>query len=165
MAKNKVIYGTTVLIDLTEDTVEPGKLCKGYTAHDRHGDAIVGTAVAQMTPRNYDYNIGYVAGGTWTYENPTQTYTDIYEVEADHTYLISLGANVGSRFRAMFTTTDVTTVTRGNVSGTQIININNPTSYRSITYKAPSDGYIVIGKDNVGKSGIFTYVFDETDWV
>lgn len=43
MAKNKIIYGNTVLIDLTSDTVEADKLAYGYTAHDRAGDIITGT--------------------------------------------------------------------------------------------------------------------------
>lgn len=44
MAVNKVVYGTTVLVDLTEDTVTPSALAEGYTAHDKSGAAIVGTA-------------------------------------------------------------------------------------------------------------------------
>lgn len=43
MAVNKVIYGTTVLVDLTEDTVTPDKLISGTTAHDKTGAKIVGT--------------------------------------------------------------------------------------------------------------------------
>lgn len=43
MAVNKVVYGTTVLVDLTEDTVSPDKLAKGITAHDKTGASIVGT--------------------------------------------------------------------------------------------------------------------------
>ena len=165
MAKNKIYYGTTLLIDLTADTVTAPTLAKGITAHDRHGDVIVGTGASTLAPLYYDYNIGYVSNGTWTYENPTNTYTDIYQVQAGHPYLISLGANVGTRFRAMFTTTDVTTVTSGSVVGTNIININNPAAYRNVSYTPPSDGYIIIGKDNIGESGIFTYVFDKNDWV
>lgn len=44
MAVNKVIYGTTVLVDLTEDTVMADKLMRGYTAHDKSGALITGTA-------------------------------------------------------------------------------------------------------------------------
>lgn len=44
MAVNKVIYGTTVLVDLTEDTVTPSTLMQGYTAHDKSGALITGTA-------------------------------------------------------------------------------------------------------------------------
>ena len=44
MAVNKVIYGTTVLVDLTSDTITPSVLLEGVTAHDKTGAAIVGTA-------------------------------------------------------------------------------------------------------------------------
>ena len=40
---NKVVYGNDVLMDLTEDTVEPASLVLGTTAHDRSGAAITGT--------------------------------------------------------------------------------------------------------------------------
>lgn len=43
MAVNKVVYGTTVLVDLTEDTVTPDKLLKGETAHNAAGEPITGT--------------------------------------------------------------------------------------------------------------------------
>ena len=46
MAVNKVVYGTTVLVDLTEDTVTPDKLLKGSTAHDASGEPITGTLEA-----------------------------------------------------------------------------------------------------------------------
>ena len=46
MAVNKVVYGTTVLVDLTEDTVTHDKLLKGYTAHDASGEPITGTLEA-----------------------------------------------------------------------------------------------------------------------
>lgn len=43
MAKNKIIYGNEVLIDLTNDTVDASHLAEGYTAHDRSGVIITGT--------------------------------------------------------------------------------------------------------------------------
>lgn len=46
MAVNKVVYGTTVLVDLTEDTVTADKLLKGATAHDAAGEPITGTLEA-----------------------------------------------------------------------------------------------------------------------
>lgn len=42
MAYNKVIYGEQVLIDLTEDTVDPQHLLTGKTAHDKTGEEITG---------------------------------------------------------------------------------------------------------------------------
>lgn len=44
MAVNKVVYGQTTLIDLTADTVTPQVLLAGYTAHDKSGALITGTA-------------------------------------------------------------------------------------------------------------------------
>lgn len=46
MAVNKVVYGTTVLVDLTKDTVTPDKLLNGATAHDASGEPITGTLEA-----------------------------------------------------------------------------------------------------------------------
>lgn len=44
MAKNKIIYGDEVLIDLTGDTVTPETLANGVTAHDMSGEQITGTS-------------------------------------------------------------------------------------------------------------------------
>lgn len=166
MAYNKITYGENTLIDLTEDTVTPDKLIYGYTAHDKTGAIIVGTnKIAALEPIAYDYNIGYVSSGSWTYENPTQTYQDIYEIQDGHTYFLTLGANTGTRFRAMTTDIDIRTKTSGKVQGTQIINLNNPTEYKNVTFTSTIDGYLIVGKDNVGESGIFTYVYDAAGWV
>lgn len=48
---NKVIYGSTVLIDLTADTVTPDKILASYTAHDASGAEITGTC-------DFDVNSG-----------------------------------------------------------------------------------------------------------
>ena len=48
MAINKVIYGTTVLVDLTTDTVSANNLLTGVTAHDKAGNSITGTVVTQV---------------------------------------------------------------------------------------------------------------------
>ena len=42
MAVNKVIYGTTVLVDLTTDTVTPETLLLGTVAHGADGELIQG---------------------------------------------------------------------------------------------------------------------------
>jgi len=43
MAVYKVIYRGDVLVDLTADTVVPGVLKKGYTAHNSIDEIITGT--------------------------------------------------------------------------------------------------------------------------
>lgn len=42
MAVNKVVYGTTVLVDLTEDTVSASDLAEGITAHSANGELVTG---------------------------------------------------------------------------------------------------------------------------
>ena len=66
---NKVIYAGEVLIDLTADTVEAGKVLKGYTAHDKSGATITGTieskATTTYTPGTSDQTIAagqYLSG-------------------------------------------------------------------------------------------------------
>lgn len=163
MGVNKIIYDQITLIDLTDDTVAAEYIKAGITAHDKAGNVIVGSAQCfPLDPIVYDHNIGYISAGSWIYENPTRTYIDIYEVEADNTYLISLGSVVGSRFRCMYTNTDITTVTSGTITGTQIINQNNPQPYASATYKCTASGYVLVAKDNVGKSGLKSYVLNLT---
>ena len=88
-----------------------------------------------MTPYAFDHNSGYVDNGTW--KNDNQAYTDIYEVKAGHKYLLTLDSTVGSQFKAMFTTTDVSNVS-ANVSGTKIINTDNPAAYASVSYTPSS---------------------------
>ena len=52
MAISKVVYGATVLVDLTSDTVDAAHLAKGCTAHDKSGNLIVGT-LEQKTDSNF----------------------------------------------------------------------------------------------------------------
>ena len=122
-------------------------------------ETVIVSCAYPETPYIFDLNTGWINNGVWTYENPTQTYADIYQVQEGHKYLLTFGENTGSRFRAMFTTTDVSRTTE-NVTGTAIINASNPAAYASVEYTAPSAGFIVVAKDNIGKSGITTYLYD-----
>lgn len=56
MGKSKIIYGGEVLIDLTADTVAPGMLLKGVTAHGADGELITGSC-------NYDSYTGDATAG------------------------------------------------------------------------------------------------------
>lgn len=174
MKVSKIIYGEDTLIDLTGDNVSADVLCAGYTAHGANGELINGNlkVARQITPYYFDlYNGGYVAGDVpnamwYTNENgkPSSTYTDMYRVQANHLYFITLGSIVGNRFRIMFTTEDVskTTMNSDNISGIGIIINNAPSSYQNISYIPSKDGYIVIGKSNQSQAGIKTYLFDIT---
>ena len=165
MAINKVVYGDEVLIDLTEDTVTADVLLEGYSAHTADGNIVVGTypVPVLIAPIEFDYNIGYIANGVWTYENPTNTYTDMYAIEKDHTYLCRLGAIVGTRFRAMSTPTDIRTVTSGKVNGTARNNVDKPEAYSAFGFTALKTEYLYVAKDNVGKQNVITRLYDITN--
>ena len=59
------------------------------------------------------------------------------------------------------TTADITTANSGaKITGTNIISGSNPEANASITFTAPSDGYIVIQKDNAGVTGLKSFLYD-----
>ena len=119
-----------------------------------------------LIPYIEDFNRGWVGtgNGVWNYEKPNNTYTDIYSVLAGHQYFLTLGDNVGTRFRVMFSTIDVSIVTSGKVTGTAVntTNYDNPAPYQNLYYTPAENGYLIIQKDNVGTSGIKTYLYDFT---
>lgn len=49
MSYNKIIFDGHPLIDLTNDTVNPEALKKGYTAHNAAGDVIIGVMEASSS--------------------------------------------------------------------------------------------------------------------
>lgn len=69
MAINKIVYGNNVLVDLTNDTVSPGNLQSGATAHSRSGALIRGTAnmggaapCTILLAAEFDSSVDYEAG-------------------------------------------------------------------------------------------------------
>lgn len=122
-------------------------------------------AMGSLKPIEFDYNIGYVSGAKWTYENPTNTFSDIYEIENGKTYMIMLFSPPGTRFRAMYTQIDIRTITSGSVNGTNVVNLSDPTAgaSKSFTVTLPEGydtGYLVVGKDNVGAQNIRTALIE-----
>ena len=112
-----------------------------------------------LTPIVTDLDTGYITNGTWVPGGSTVTYTDVYKVYGEQRYFLALDEQVGTRFRAMFSTQNISQ-TSSQVKGTNIINVSDPSSYQATIYTAPSDGYISITKDNDGVAGLRSYVID-----
>ena len=114
-----------------------------------------------LTPYIENLNSGWVGtgNGVWTPENPTKSYSDVYYVLGGHKYFLSLGETVGTRFRVMFSTVDVSTASSA-VNGTAVntSDYNNPTPYQNLYYTPSENGYIIVQKDNVGNSDIKTFL-------
>ncbi len=117
-----------------------------------------------LTPHFYDLSGGYVQSGVWTVGSDTVCYADVYRVCAGEYYFISLGSEVGTRFRSMFSAED-TSIAEGKVTGRTILNASNPAAYAHVMFKPDTDGFITISKDNAGRAGLKTYVFDLVDLV
>ena len=69
MAKNKIIYGNTVLIDLTSDTVTASDLAYGVTAHDKSGAVITGESTKDSDTTDADAAASEILYGKTAYVN------------------------------------------------------------------------------------------------
>lgn len=67
MSVNKVIYGSTVLIDLTPDTVTADKILTGYTAHDASGASITGTCEYDVNSQDATVKVAEILAGKTAY--------------------------------------------------------------------------------------------------
>ena len=63
MAKNKIIFGNDVLIDLTSDTITPADLQSGVTAHDASGAIITGTSTKDSDTSEDTAQVGEILSG------------------------------------------------------------------------------------------------------
>ena len=117
-----------------------------------------------LVPYEENLTTGYVdRSGNWILGG-TDCFTDVYLLETGVTYIIALGSIVGTRFRAMFCTQDPTEAT-SNITGTNIINTDNPVPYAYKTYQATSAGFLIIQKDNAGAADLKTFVYALPDLV
>lgn len=165
MGINKVYYGNQTIIDLTDATASEKQILKDIVAYGANGEKIIGANnTAALFPIEYDYKIGYIEGSIWKYQEVVNTYTDIYEVQLGHRYFISLGQNIGTRFRAMFCPLDIREKTE-DLKGETIIFENTPIPYQSIFQVSPWNGYLLISKDHTNKAGLISYVYDTTNWI
>lgn len=72
MAYNKVIYGSTVLIDLTADTVTADKILTSYTAHDASGASITGTCSYDVNSQDATVKVAEILDGKTAYARGTK---------------------------------------------------------------------------------------------
>ena len=140
----------------TQDTYTPAQMAPAI------GELGADLSSFLIEPYFFDLDTGYVVAGAWKIGGDTVNYTDVYEVEAGKGYLLMLGSTVGTRFRAMFTTEDLTETTR-SVTGSSIVNVSDPSAYELKTYFPEQDGYIAVTKDNNGHAGIRTYLLNVED--
>ena len=104
MAISKVIYGDKTLLDLTGDTVVADKLLKGYTAHDKAGEPIVGSCTYDSDTQDATVNeaeilsgkTGYARGAKLTGSMPNNGAVSGVIESATGVYAIPQGYHDGS---------------------------------------------------------------------
>ena len=72
MSINKVVYGSTVLIDLTADTVTADKILTKYTAHDASGTTITGTCDYDVNSQDATVAVAEMLSGKTAYARGTK---------------------------------------------------------------------------------------------
>lgn len=131
MAVNKVVFGNETLIDLTADSITPGDLRKGVTAHDKSGNPIEGTNENDSNTQDADATEDevlapktfYARGvkGTGRMVNNGAINGSISEVNTDYT--IPLGFHDGSG-KVSIDSTEKSKLIPGNIkSGISILGV------------------------------------------
>lgn len=69
---NKIVYGNTVLIDLTADTVTADKILASYTAHDASGAIITGTCDFDVNSQDANVKVAEILTGKTAYARGTK---------------------------------------------------------------------------------------------
>lgn len=72
MGNSKIVYGSTVLIDLTADTVTADKILASYTAHDAAGNAVVGTCAYDVDSQDATVQVAEILTGKTAYARGTK---------------------------------------------------------------------------------------------
>ncbi len=72
MATNKVVYGDTVLIDLTADTVTADKILATYTAHDASGAIVTGTCDYDVNSQDATVKVAEILDGKTAFARGTK---------------------------------------------------------------------------------------------
>lgn len=66
---NKVVFGSTVVMDISQDTVTADKLLSGYTAHGRDGEQIEGSCTYDADTSDATASTSDILSGATAYVN------------------------------------------------------------------------------------------------
>lgn len=162
MANSKVIFGNTVLMDLTADTVTASDLAYGKTAHGADGEAIVGTSTKDSDTSDatasaseiLDTKTAYVRGAKVTGSMPNRgAVTGVITTKAQE-YSIQNGFHDGSG-KVKIDTTEQAKIIADNIkNGVEILGVTgsytgegvptqtkNATPYTTAQVVLPDAGY------------------------
>lgn len=146
MAKNKIIFGNEVLIDLTSDTVDTSNLLSGATAHDKAGNIITGACTYDADTSDADATASeilntktaYVNGNKITGSMPNRGAVSGTISTKAGTYNIQNGYHDGSGTVAI-DSTEQAKIIAGNIKdGVQILGVTGTYTGEGVTAQAKS---------------------------
>ena len=170
MAKNKIIFGNEVLIDLTGDTVTAADLAYGVTAHDKSGAIITGTSTKDSDTTDANATASEILSGKTAYVNAQKitgtmpnrgAVTGIID-EVDEVYHIPSGYHDGSGTVAIDATERAKIIASNIKDGVEILGVTgtytgggvtsqtkNVTPYTTAQVILPDAGYDYLAQVNV----------------
>lgn len=141
MGRNKIVYGGQVLIDLTADTIEDGKVLLGYKYHGPDGEIHTGSCTFDLdtsgaTVKASEILIGKTAGArgsmiTGEMPNNGAVAAKISTVVGE--YIVPLGYHDGSG-RVTIDPTEAAKIIAGNIkAGVSILGVTGTYSGEAVT--------------------------------
>ncbi|MBR0076094.1 MAG: hypothetical protein IJP96_10100 [Synergistaceae bacterium] len=160
--------GTVSISNSEKAKIVPENIKNGVSILGVTGNlsATASEGLKEITPYKFDYHDGYFSGSVWRYYSTDYKYcSDIYQVQKDKIYFITLGNAVGSQFLSGFVTNDVSANHANSVA--EIINDSGGGQrFSNFMFMPEQNGYLIILKDETFVTGIKTYLYDVTNtWI
>lgn len=131
MAKpSKVVYGNTVIMDLTSDTVAAANLLSGYTAHGKDGEQVVGSCTYDADTSDATASTSDILYGETAYVNGVKLTGDM--------------PNRGALSGSISTVAGTVTINAGYYDGSGSVGIDS-TEQAKIISSNIKDGVEILG--------------------
>lgn len=144
MAKNKIIYGGTVLVDMTTDTATAAQILDGYTAHINTGEQVEGTCTydadtSDATAQKAEILLSktaYVNGTKLTGSMPNNGAVSGTISTKAGTYTVPIGYHDGSGTVGISSTEQAKIIASNIKSGVKILGVTGSYSGEGATAQA-----------------------------